>query len=191
MLQDTSPKPAGSGNRYVTALKKAYDRFVKIRGNPKEIALGFALGVFVSLTPYMGFHMAMAVFFAALFKWNKIAAAMGAWVSNPLTAPFVYGATFYVGKKILNIDNACCIPHALDMDVIVQLIKNAPEIFWILTVGGIVVGIPAAVLGYYIALSAILKYRRNIREKIVRHHEEDSPAADPAEDSGHPRKREP
>ena len=168
MLQKENLDTACAENRIVTALKKAYARFVKIRGNPKEIALGFALGVFVGMTPYMGLHMAIAVSFAALFKWNKIAAAMGAWVSNPLTAPFIYGATFYVGDKVLNIENACCIPNALTLDVIIQLIKSAPEIFWILTVGGIVVGIPAAVLGYYIALSTILKYRNSIREKIVK-----------------------
>lgn len=120
------------------------------------------------MTPYMGFHMAIAVFVASLLKWNKIAAAMGGWISNPLTAPFIYGATFYVGDKILNIENACCIPNALNLDVIIQLIKSAPEIFWILTVGGIVVGIPVAVLGYYLALSAILKYRKDIRQKIVK-----------------------
>lgn len=168
MQQKENLDTVGIGSRIVSALKKAYARFVKIRGNPKEIALGFALGVFVGMTPYMGLHMAIAVFFAALFKWNPIAAAMGAWVSNPLTAPFIYGATFYVGDTVLNIENACCIPNALSLDVIIQLVKNAPEIFWILTVGGIIVGIPAAVIGYYIALSTILKYRKDIREKIVK-----------------------
>jgi len=120
------------------------------------------------MTPYMGFHMAIAVFVASLLKWNKIAAAMGAWISNPLTAPFIYGATYYVGDKILKIKDACCIPNTLNLDVIIQLIKSAPEIFWILTVGGIVLGIPVAALGYYFALSAILKYRKDIRQKIVK-----------------------
>ena len=171
------PKAPGSSDiRIVAALKKAYERFVKIRGNPREIALGFALGIFVGMTPYMGFHMAIAVFFAALFKWNKISAAMGAWISNPLTAPFIYGATFYVGDKVLNIENACCIPNTLNLEVILQLIKNAPELFWILTVGGIVVGVPAAVLGYYLALSTILKYREGIRKKRTREKRQPGPA---------------
>lgn len=168
--KDTSDA-VGTQNAFVAALKKTYERFVKIRGNPREIALGFALGIFVGMTPYMGFHMAIAVFLAALFKWNKIAAAMGGWVSNPLTAPFIYSATFYVGDKVLHAGNACCIPTELNLDVIVQLLKSAPEIFWILTVGGIVVGIPVAVLGYYIALSTILRYRESIREKIARERE--------------------
>lgn len=171
-------KSASDESRILAAQKKAYERFVKIRGTPREIALGFALGLFVGMTPFMGFHMAIAVFFAALFKWNKIAAATGGWISNPLTAPFVYAGTYYVGNKVLNIQNACCIPKELSLDVIVQLIKNAPEIFWILTVGGIVAGVPVAVLGYYLALSLILRYREGIREKILREKEKLSHARD-------------
>lgn len=165
------PGSAGIGGRIRESLHKAYQRFVKIRGNPREIALGFALGLFVGMTPFMGFHMAIAIFFAALFKWNKIAAAAGGWISNPVTAPFVYAGTYYVGNKVLNIQNACCIPKELNLDVIVQLLKSAPEIFWILTVGGIVVGIPVAVMGYYLALSTILRYREGIRETIIRKRE--------------------
>lgn len=171
MERKDKPPPRGIGGRIRGILHTAYERFVKIRGNPREIALGFALGLFVGMTPFMGFHMAIAVFFAALFKWSKIAAAAGGWISNPVTAPFVYAGTYYVGNKVLNIQNACCIPKELNLDVIVQLLKSAPEIFWILTVGGIVVGIPVAVAGYYLALSAILRYREGIRETIHREKE--------------------
>ncbi|WP_373498049.1 DUF2062 domain-containing protein [Desulfococcus sp.] len=178
MQRKKTPTPGGAGSRIREAFKKAYERFVKIRGTPREIALGFALGLFVGMTPFMGFHMAIAIFFAALFKWNKIAAAAGGWISNPLTAPFVYAGTYYVGNKVLNIQNACCIPKELNLDVIVQLVKNAPEIFWILTVGGIVAGIPVAMLGYYLALTTILKYREGIRETIHREKEKLSHARD-------------
>jgi uncharacterized protein (DUF2062 family) len=191
MQQKENLDTAGPDNRIVATLKKAYERFVKIRGNPKEIALGFALGLFVGMTPYMGFHMAIAVCFAALLKWNKIAAAMGACFSNPLTAPFIYGATFYVGDKILNIENACCIPNALNLDVVIQLIKSAPEIFWILTVGGIIVGIPVAVLGYYLSLSTILKYREGIRKKIVKEKEKLGHARDQIKEKIAHRKQRP
>jgi uncharacterized protein (DUF2062 family) len=55
-------------------LRRAYERFVKIRGRPREIALGFALGVFIGMTPTIGIQMPIAVFFAALVKWSKISA---------------------------------------------------------------------------------------------------------------------
>lgn len=194
MERKENPPSGGDRGRYRRIremLYRAYERFVKIRGNPREIALGFALGLFVGMTPFMGFHMAIAVFFAALFKWNKIAAAAGGWISNPVTAPFVYAGTYYVGNKVLNIQNACCIPKELNLDVIVQLIKNAPEIFWIMTVGGIVVGIPVAVAGYYLALSTILRYREGIRETIHREKEKLSHVKDHLKEKITHRKQEP
>jgi len=45
---------------------KAFERFIKIHGNPREIALGFALGVFVGMSPTYGFQIALGVFFAAI-----------------------------------------------------------------------------------------------------------------------------
>ncbi len=150
------------------SLKKSYDRFLRIRGNPHEIALGFALGLFIGMTPYMGFHMAIAICIAALLKWNKIAAAIGVWISNPLTAPFLYSATFYVGSLFFSVTPAYFMPTELSLKMILEMLKHAPQIFWILTVGGAVLGLPLAVAGYYLALSTILKYREEIQRKLAR-----------------------
>jgi hypothetical protein len=51
----------------------------------------------------MGFQTATAVFFAALFKWNKFSGAAGVWITNSVTAPFIYGMTYLVGAKMLGV----------------------------------------------------------------------------------------
>jgi uncharacterized protein (DUF2062 family) len=81
--------------------KKIYERFLKIRGRPREIALGFALGLFIGMTPFMGIQMASAAFLAELFKWNKFSAATGAWITNPLTAPLIYSINYLIGARLL------------------------------------------------------------------------------------------
>ena len=144
---------------------------MKIRGNPKEIALGFALGLFIGMSPTMGIQMFIAVFFAAIFKWSKIAAAAGAWITNPLTAPFVYWLTYYTGAKLLSYEMRYPLPCELNLDAVILMLKQAPEILWIMTVGGIILGIPIAVAGYYFALSAVIKYREGIRETIAKEKE--------------------
>ncbi len=144
------------------SVKNAYHRFVKIRGNPKEIALGFALGIFVGMSPYMGFHMAIAVFFASVLKWNKISAATAVWISNPLTAPIIYPATYYMGSKIITLKICYSFPRHFNLDALIVIIKQTPEIFLTLTVGGVVLGIPLAVVGYYLSLAAIVKYRKGL-----------------------------
>lgn len=64
-------------NRLVSISKRAYERLLKIRGEPNQIALGFALGLFVGMSPTMGFQIVVAVSLAALLKWNKISTAIG------------------------------------------------------------------------------------------------------------------
>ncbi len=79
--------PPVKQSRWRRYLKRIYERFVKIRGDPHKIALGFSLGLFVGMSPSMGVQMPIAIFIAALLKWNKISSAAGVWITNPLTAP--------------------------------------------------------------------------------------------------------
>lgn len=162
----TQNESRGSRHRWMEPLKKAYYRFLKIRGNPREIALGFALGLFVGMTPFMGLHTAIAVPLAALFKWNKFAAALAVWISNPLSAPVIYGVTYFVGAKVLFIENGYQLPAEFSLDALFYILRSAPEIIGILLAGGIVVGLPLAAMGYYFALKAITEYRESIRRKI-------------------------
>ena len=90
-------------NRFLSPLYKAYKRFLKIRGQPREIALGFALGLFVGMSPFIGLHTVIAVPLAALFKWNKLSSAISVWFTNAATAPIIYSITYLVGAKILGI----------------------------------------------------------------------------------------
>ena len=153
--------------RIKTNVKKYYSRFVKIRGNPREIALGFALGIFVGMTPFMGFHTAIAVFFAALFKWNKISAALSVWITNPFSAPIIYSITYYIGAKVFFFRNNYELPPNIDISTFSRILLKAPEIIWTMTVGGIILGIPLAIFSYYFAFSAITKYRESIKEKLA------------------------
>ncbi|MBW2259817.1 MAG: DUF2062 domain-containing protein, partial [Deltaproteobacteria bacterium] len=78
-----------------------YDRFVRLHGSPREIAWGAALGFFVAMSPTMGIQTYIAVPLAALFRISKVAAATTVWLTNPLTAPFIYGFNYMVGAKLL------------------------------------------------------------------------------------------
>ncbi len=155
-------------SRIIVSFKKTYKRFLKIRGNPHEIALGFALGLFVGMTPFMGLHTAIAVPIAALFKWNKIASAAAVWISNPLTAPVVYPITYWVGSRFVTFKKTYQLPEELNYTILLDILKKAPEVIWILVVGGVIVGIPLAIVGYYFSYSAIVQYRGRIKESLVK-----------------------
>lgn len=164
-LQAKPPRKAQ--NRFVKSLKKTYVRFLKIRGHPHEIALGLALGLFVGMSPTMGLHTAIAVFFAALLKWNKISAAIGVWVTNPFTAPVIYGINYYVGAKLVGLENNFGKVGFEGLSSLYKLIQKTPEIFWALIIGGTVLGLPLAAAGYYFAYSVIKKYQDDIKRKLA------------------------
>jgi uncharacterized protein len=148
-------------------LKKAYTRFLKIRGEPKEIALGFSVGIFIGMTPAMGFHTVIAVFIATLFKWNKISAALAVWITNPFTAPFIYSMTYFVGAKAMGLTRAYKLSDGLSSSTFIDMIKKTPEIFGAMTIGGFIIGIPLSLISYYFIYSAISKYQNEIKMKLV------------------------
>jgi len=162
---------ASCKTRLYNALKKAYENLLKIRGEPREIALGFALGIFIGMSPTMGFQMPIAVFFAAIFRYNKVSAAMGVWITNPLSAPFLYGITYLIGAKLIGIREIIPISGEFDITTLKILLSKAPEIVWALIVGGIVTGIPLAVISYYLCYSAVQRYQDDIKRRLAKQKE--------------------
>lgn len=161
---DDSIPPGGPVSQY---LRRVYQRFLKIRGCPKEIARGLAFGLFVGMSPTLGFQTLIAVPLAALFKSNKLAAAVGVWISNPVTAPVLYGSTYLVGARLMDLGRHPAAPGVAEGSSLLTMIAKTPEIVWAMTVGGVVLGLPVAVLGYYLSLSAVRRYRADIQQKIA------------------------
>ena len=164
-------KRQDSKNKLLSPLKKVYERFIKIRGEPRKIALGFALGLFVGMSPTMGLQIAIAVFLAALFKWNKISAAIGVWITNPVTAPFIYGTTYLIGAKLLGIRKTYVSNSEINLDTITKILHKAPEFFWALIIGGIIIGLPLAIAGYYFSYAAVTRYQEEVKRKIAKQKE--------------------
>lgn len=149
-------------------LKKVYERFLKIRGEPKQIALGFALGLFLGMTPALGLHMVIAIFFATLFKWNKISAALAVWITNPHTAPVIYSITYMLGARVMGLRKSYePTSEEVTSSVFIDMLKKTPEIFAAMTIGGIIIGLPLSLIGGYIAYTTITRYQADLKKKLT------------------------
>ncbi len=84
-------------------LKYYYLRFIRLKGEPNELALGMALGVFTGMMPIMPFQIALAVTLAILLKGSKITAAIGTWISNPLNWYLIYFYDYRLGASLLGL----------------------------------------------------------------------------------------
>lgn len=86
-------------------LGKIITKLKSLRGSNKSIAEGFATGAAMSFTPFVGFHLLLALILAKVTKQNGVAAALGTIVGNPWTFPFIWYADLRLGEFILATEN--------------------------------------------------------------------------------------
>lgn len=89
-------------------LQKGYHKIINklsaLKGNPESIAKGFATGVAMSFTPFVGFHIVLSLFICKITKQNGIAATLGTIAGNPWTFPVIWYATLHTGHFLLGDD---------------------------------------------------------------------------------------
>ncbi len=76
-------------------------RVLRLSSSPHSIAVGVAAGAASSATPFVGFHILIALAFAYLLSGNMIAAGISTALANPLTIPFILAATYELGLIML------------------------------------------------------------------------------------------
>ncbi|MFQ5647041.1 MAG: DUF2062 domain-containing protein [bacterium] len=138
------------------SLRYHYLKFIRIKARPKEVASGMALGLFIGMSPTMGFQMPIALFFAALLGENKLAAVLGVWVTNPLTAPVIYPINYEVGAYFIGHFFPVAASAAVNFNNIAQL---GFHIVINLVTGGIIVGIFTSMIGYFATLWLVIAHR--------------------------------
>lgn len=126
--------------------KEFWRQLRELRGKPHEISLGMAIGVFIAITPTIPFHTVLAVALAALLRGSKLAAALGVWVSNPLTIPFFYYGSYRLGRFVLGYPQL-----VLPADYsIISLVKMGKHVTVAMLHGGVLLGILPGLLAYFL-----------------------------------------
>lgn len=145
--------------------KKGLRRFIMedLLGNqdsPKKKALSIALGVFIGLSPFWGFHTIIVIFLAILLKLNKAIAFTLSNVSLPPFIPFVLYASSKMGQFVLGIEYSYTMEEMTEnFEVLKHLKTYIVGSFSLATLSALVLGI----LGYLV-LSIF-----NKKQKIVGH----------------------
>jgi uncharacterized protein (DUF2062 family) len=140
-------------------------RVWRLTGTPHVIALGVAAGVFMSFTPFLGFHIIVAMLIAWIFRGNLLAAVFGTMIGNPVTYPPIWLATYDLGNWLIgaqarsDIDLTSTLmgPRAFDM-ILPVLVPMA--------VGSIPLGLAAAAISYFVIKSTVAAYQLRRREQL-------------------------
>jgi uncharacterized protein (DUF2062 family) len=148
-------------------------KFIRIKGEPHDLALGMALGIFCAMLPILPFHIAFAIALALIFRVSKITAAIGVFVSNPFTWSILYYFNYRIGAFILNLSEnnrgfssimESVQENAETMETIIRIAHASRTIIAAFVIGGLIMGVIAAVPSYFIFLK-IFTIVRNWRQR--------------------------
>ena len=73
---------------------------IKLRSSPRAIAGGLGLGTFIAFTPTIGVQLILAIVVATLFNFNRPAAMIPVWITNPITVAPIYTFNYWLGSRI-------------------------------------------------------------------------------------------
>ena len=130
-------------------------RVKELHGDPHYVAIGMAIGVFVSITPTIPFQSIIAVCLSLIFRGSKAAAAIGVWFSNPLTIPILYFASFKTGVLLFGASNTANVSGGS----ITELLKLGLNVTIASVSGGLILGILPGIATYFITRKIMQKLR--------------------------------
>ncbi|MDX1608785.1 MAG: DUF2062 domain-containing protein [Halofilum sp. (in: g-proteobacteria)] len=121
---------------------QALERVGCLRFERPVIARGVAVGLFVALTPTVGFQTLLMLAFCALLRGNFLAAFAVSWISNPLTLAPLYFGYYLLGQRVVE---PLINPLAFFSDGSLPVGALGAVSF---TLGSLLVALPAAAAGY-------------------------------------------
>ncbi len=152
-LTNRSPAHYSADAMTKAQIKQRMKDILALDSHPAHIAAGFAVGVFISLTPFFGLHTPMAVAAALLFRLNKLTTITGAWVNTPLTVVPVLAASYKLGERLVGAE-----PREFKL---VELSWHALQPYAkAVLLGSAVIGLVAALIAYAGCYWLVVRFRR-------------------------------
>lgn len=136
--------------KYYFKIKQFLLKIIRLNGTPLGIALGFAIGLFLSIIPTFAVGMFIALGLCPVFKTSPVSTYLGTLIVNPFSGIFIYSLNFFIGSLIFKTDKLFFLP------------KNLNDIMLIgkqLYTGGLIVSLTMSALSFLIIYYGIKIYR--------------------------------
>ncbi|HJV36617.1 DUF2062 domain-containing protein [Geomonas sp.] len=139
--------------------KKRIYAILSLDSHPAHIAAGFAVGVFISFTPFFGLHTPIAIAAAFIFRLNKLTCVTGAWVNTPITVVPALTVSYKLGRFLrgrpvneLPLQTLKALEGGGDWHNLEKYAKS-------LLLGSSIIGFFAAIIAYFVCYYLVLKFR--------------------------------
>ena len=133
--------------------KKRFKAILSLDSHPGHISAGFAVGVFISFTPFFGFHTGMAILAAFVFRLNKLTCLTGSWVNTPLTVIPVLGLSYKLGRVLRGLPAGELHVRGLEWHYLKGKAAS-------LLLGSSILGFFAALIAYFVCYWLVVNFRR-------------------------------
>ena len=173
---------------WLRAFEYVKHRVRRLPDTPEKIARGIWAGVFTTFTPFFGLHFVFAFIIARLMRGNVLAALMATFFGNPLTYVPIAATSLWFGHFLLGMRPQ----RSLHTATMGEQISGAwadlwhnflaiftpermewgglkifyDEFFFPFMIGGIIPGIIAGTICYYISVPLIRAYQKRRRKQL-------------------------
>lgn len=172
---------------WARAFEYVKHRVRRLPDTPEKISRGIWAGVFTTFTPFYGLHFVVAGVLAKVMRGNILAALMATFFGNPLTYVPIgvvslgtghwlqgtrpagdiqtsLGAKFAgAGADLWHNLTAIFTPARADWQ---HLAVFYQEVFFPYLIGGIIPGVVAATISYYLSVPLITAYQNRRRKRL-------------------------
>jgi uncharacterized protein (DUF2062 family) len=172
---------------WVRAFEYVKHRVRRLPDTPEKIARGIFAGVWTTFTPFFGFHFVVAYLLAKIMRGNILAALLATFFGNPLTYVPIAAVSLETGHFLLGTRPRRGIDISLGEKFagawsdlwhnVVSIFTPAQmdwhglaifyrEVFFPFMIGGIIPGIVAGSVSYYLSVPVIRAYQNSRRKKL-------------------------
>jgi len=155
-------------------------RVLHVDDTPHRIALGVAIGMFVTWTPTIGFQMALVVALSWLIGGNKLVGVPFVWISNPFTLFPIYAPSYALGRYLLggdwpDVNFSSFYISGSFLQRVQGWWQQTYSILAPLWLGSIIVGLAIAVVSYVAIYFTVIEYKKAVKY-LHEHHDHKHPA---------------
>jgi len=133
-----------------------------LKDSPRKLALAFAVGVFIGMSPLLGLHTVLGIAFAWVFRLNRVVTVTGVFVTNPWTIVPIYTFSTWVGAKCLGVKQI--IPK-IDWSHITfsYFLYEFEPLLMPFVIGTLLVGLVSAAISYILIYHGVKKAHSNVK----------------------------
>lgn len=138
-------------------IKQRLKSILSIDSHPGHIAIGFAVGVFISfIPPVPGLHTGLALGIAFLLRLNKVTCLTGSMINTYLTTIPTLILSYKIGAYVLGLPTEWKLNDLTWENLKVILMRDAKP----LLLGCSILGFIGAILAYFIMYYLVISFRQ-------------------------------